>query len=124
MRLADCPVFPAEAAAALSTDRGLGWHLARQAGPVLRHPAATGMFANFVFVLGREEVLANLDDASLDRARALPESDLQVHELLFATKSAHDVAAVFRPTAAALIDRFAKAGRSVAGSEVTWSYSD
>ena len=107
MKLADCPVFPAEAGNALSTDRGLGWHLARQAGPVLRHPAVTGMFANFVFVVGREEVLANLDDASLDRARALPESDLQVHEQLFAPKSAHDVAAVFRPTAAALIDRFA-----------------
>src|SRR6201996_9335998 len=124
VKLADCPVFPAEAANALSTDRGLGWHLARQAGPVLRHPAATGMFANFVFVLGREEVLANLDDASLDRARALPESDLQVHELLFAPKSAHDVAAVFRPTAAALIDRFAKAGSGDAVADVTTPMAD
>ena len=49
MRLADCPVFPDEAANALSTDRGLGWRLARQAGPVLRDPGA-----NWVFVVGRE----------------------------------------------------------------------
>jgi cytochrome P450 len=124
VKLADCPVFPAEAGNALSTDRGLGWHLARQAGPVLRHPAANGMFANFVFVVGREEVLANLDDASLDRARALPESDLQVHEQLFAPKSAHDVAAVFRPTAAALIDRFAAAGGGDAVADVTTPMAD
>ena len=119
MKLADCPVFPAEAGTALSTDRGLGWRLARQAGPVLRHPGANGVFANWVFVVGREEVLANLDDARLDRARALPDRDLQVHQQLFAPKSAHDVAAVFRPTAAALIDRFAAAGGGDAVADVT-----
>ena len=114
MKLADCPVFPAEAGTALSTDRGLGWRLARQAGPVLRHPAA-----NWVFVVGREEVLANLDDARLDRARALPESDLDVHQQLFAPKAAHDIAAEFRPTAAALIDRFVAAGGGDAVAAVT-----
>src|SRR6516162_4811437 len=114
VKLADCPVFPAEAGTALSTDRGLGWRLARQAGPVLRHPAA-----NWVFVVGREEVLANLDDARLDRARALPESDLDVHQQLFAPKAAHDIAAEFRPTAAALIDRFVAAGGGDAVAAVT-----
>jgi cytochrome P450 len=77
------------------------------------------VFANWVFVVGREEVLANLDNARLDLARALPESDLQVHEQLFAPKSAHDIAAVFRPTAAALIDRFAAAGGGDAVADVT-----
>ena len=114
MKLADCPVLPAEAGTALSTDRGLGWRLARQAGPVLRDPGA-----NWVFVVGREQVLSHLDDARLDRARALPERDLQVHQQLFAPKSAHDVAAVFRPTAAALIDRFVAAGGGDAVVEVT-----
>ena len=114
MKLADCPVFPAEAGTALSTDRGLGWRLARQAGPILRDPGA-----NWVFVIGREDVLANLDDPRLDAARALSESELQVHQQLFAPKSAHDVAAVFRPTAAALIDRFAAAGGGDAVAEVT-----
>ena len=124
VKLADCPVFPAEAANALSTDRGLGWRLARQAGPVLRHPAATGMFANFVFAVGREEVLANLDDARLDRARASPESDLQAHQQLFAPKSAHDVAAQFRPTAAALIDPLVEAGGGDAVADVTTPMAD
>ena len=124
MKLADCPVFPAEAGNALSTDRGLGWRLARQAGPVLRHPAADGIFANFVFVVGREEVLAHLDDPSLDSARALPESDLDVHQQLFAPKSAHDVAAMFRPTAVALIDRFAEAGGGDAVADVTTPMTD
>jgi cytochrome P450 len=114
VKFADCPVFPAEAGTALSTDRGLGWRLARQAGPVLRHPEA-----NWVFVVRREEVLAHLDDARLDRARALPESDLQVHQRLFAPKAAYDVAAAFRPTAAALIDRFASAGGGDAVADVT-----
>lgn len=114
MKLADCPVFPAEAATALSTDRGLGWRLARQAGPILRHPGA-----NWVFVVGREEVLANLDDERFDRPRAVPESDLEVHQQLFAPKSAHDVAAAFRPTAATLIDRFTAAGGGDAVSDVT-----
>jgi cytochrome P450 len=114
VKLADCPVFPDEAATALSTDRGLGWHLARQAGPVLRHPAA-----NWAFVVGREEVLANLDDARFDRSRALPESDLEVHQQLFAPKAAHDIAAEFRPTAAALIDRFVAAGGGDAVADVT-----
>jgi cytochrome P450 len=82
------------------------------------------MFANFVFVVGREEVLENLDDARLDRARALPESDLQVHQQLFAPKSAHDVAAQFRPTAAALIDRFAAAGGGDAVADVTTPMAD
>ena len=119
MKLADCPVFPAEAGNALSTDRGLGWRLARQAGPVLRDPGAHGVFANWVFVVGREEVLANLDDPRLDAARALSESELEVHQQLFAPKSAHDVAAAFRPTAAALIDRFAAAGGGDAVADVT-----
>lgn len=119
MKLADCPVFPAEAGNALSTDRGLGWGLARQAGPVLRHRRADGVFANWVFVVGREEVLANLDNPSLNCTRALPESDLEVHQQLFAPKSAHDVAAVFRPTAAALIDRFVAAGGGDAVADVT-----
>ena len=119
MKLADCPVFPAEAGTALSTDRGLGWRLARQAGPVLRHPGANWVFANWVFVVGREEVLAHLDNARLDCTRALPDRDLQVHQQLFAPKSAHDVAAVFRPTAAALIDRFAAAGGGDAVADVT-----
>ncbi|ORW86753.1 hypothetical protein AWB92_25665 [Mycobacterium sp. IEC1808] len=119
MNLADCPVFPAEAGAALSTDRGVGWRLARQAGPVLRDP--TG---NWVFVVGRDEVLAHLDDARLDRARALPESDLDVHQRLFAPKAAHDIAAAFRPTAAALIDRFAAAGGGDAVAEVTAPMAD
>jgi cytochrome P450 len=114
VKLADCPVFPDEAATALSTDRGLGWRLARQAGPVLRHPRA-----NWVFAVGREEVLANLDDARFDRPRALPDRDLQVHQQLFAPKSAHDIAAVFRPTAAELIDRFAAAGGGDAVADVT-----
>jgi len=118
MKLADCPVFPAEAGNAMSTDRGLGWRLARQAGPVLRHPGAD-WFENWVFVVGRDEVLANLDDARLDSTRALPEDDLQVHQQLFAPKSAHDVAAAFRPTAAALIDRFVAAGGGDAVADVT-----
>jgi cytochrome P450 len=119
VKLADCPVFPAEAGNALSTDRGLGWHLARQAGPVLRHPAANSVFANWVFVVGREEVLANLDDARLDGTRALPDRDLEAHQQLFAPKSALDVGAAFRPTAAALIDRFAAAGGGDAVADVT-----
>jgi cytochrome P450 len=119
VKLADYPVFPTEAGTALSTDRGLGWRLARQAGPVLRHPGADGMFANWVFVVGREEVLANLDDARLDATRALPEDDLEAHQQLFAPKSAHDVAAAFRPTAVALIDRFAAAGGGDAVADVT-----
>jgi cytochrome P450 len=114
MKLADCPVFPAEAGTVLSTDRGLGWRLARQAGPVLRDPVA-----NWVFVVGREEVLAHVDDPRLDRARAVPDRDLAVHEQLFAPKSARDIAAAFRPTAAALIDRFAAAGGGDAVAEVT-----
>jgi cytochrome P450 len=114
VKLADCPVFPAEAGNALSTDRGLGWRLARQAGPVLRNPDA-----NWAFVVGREEVLANLDDARFDRARALPDRDLAAHQQLFAPKSAHDVAAAFRPTAAELIDRFATAGGGDAVADVT-----
>jgi cytochrome P450 len=114
VKLADCPVFPDEAATALSTDRGVGWRLARQAGPILRHPAA-----NWVFVVGRDEVLANLDDARFDRARALPEGDLEVHQQLFAPKAAHDVAAEFRPIAAARIDRFAAAGGGDAVADVT-----
>jgi cytochrome P450 len=92
----------------------LAWRLARQAGPVLRDPAA-----NWVFVVGRDEVLAHLDDTRLDRARALPESDLDVHQRLFAPKAAHDIAEAFRPTAAALIDRFAAAGGGDAVAEVT-----
>jgi cytochrome P450 len=114
VKLADCPVFPDEAATALSTDRGLGWRMARQAGPVLRHPEA-----NWVFVVGREEVLANLDDARFDRPRAVPESDLEVHRRLFAPKSAHDIAEEFRSTAASLIDRFATAGGGDAVAAVT-----
>jgi hypothetical protein len=114
VKLADCPVFPAEAATALSTDRGLGWRIARQSGPVLRHPAA-----NWAFVVGREEVLDNLDDARFDRPRALPEQDLEVHQQLFAPKAAHDIATAFRPTAVALIDRFAAAGGGDAVAEVT-----
>ena len=102
----------------MSKDRGLGWRLARQAGPVLRHPGAN-WFENWVFVVGRDEVLANLDDARLDSTRALPESDLKVHQQLFAPKSAHDVAAAFRPTVAALIDRFAAAGGGDAVADVT-----
>lgn len=114
VKLTDCPVFPAEATAALSTDRGLGWRLARQAGPVLRHPVS-----NWVFVVGRQEVLGTLDDPRLDRARALSEDEFEVHDRLFAPKSAHDIAAVFRPTAAALIDRFTAAGGGDAVAEVT-----
>lgn len=114
MQLSDCPVFPDEAGTALSTDRGLGWRMARQAGPVLRHPTA-----NWVFVVGRDEVLANLDDERFDRPRAVPEGDLDVHQKLFAPKSAHDIAAEFRPTAAALIDRFAAAGGGDAVAAVT-----
>jgi cytochrome P450 len=114
VKLADCPVFPAEAGTALSTDRGVGWRLARQAGPVLRHPRA-----NWVFVVGREEVLANLDDPRFDRTRALAESDLEAHQQLFAPNAAHDVAAEFRPTAAARIDRFAAAGGGDAVADVT-----
>jgi cytochrome P450 len=114
VKLAECPVFPAEGWTALSKDRGLGWRLARQAGPMLRNPGA-----NFVFVVGRDEVLANLDDPRFDRPRALPESDLEVHQQLFAPKSAHDIAAVFRPTAVALIDRLAAAGGGDAVAAVT-----
>ncbi|OBK45934.1 cytochrome P450 [Mycobacterium sp. 1081908.1] len=119
MKLADCPVFPDAAGAALSTDRGVGWRLARQAGPVLRDPAG-----NWVFVVGRDEVLAHLDDPTLDRARALPESYLDVHQRLFAPKAAHDIAAAFRATAAALIDRFAAAGGGDAVAEVTAPMAD
>jgi Cytochrome P450 len=124
VKLADCPVFPAEAGTALSTDRGLGWRLARQAGPVLRHPAADGIFADFVFVVGREEVLAHLNDPSLDCVRALPESDLDVHRQLFAPKAAHAVAAMFRPTAVVLIDRFAEADGGDAVADVTTPMTD
>jgi len=119
VKLAECPVLPAEAGNALSTDRGLGWRLAREAGPVLRHPGASWMYGNWVFVVGRDEVLANLDDARLGCTRALPDQDLQAHEELFAPRSAHDVAAAFRPTAAALIDRFAAAGGGDAVAAVT-----
>ena len=56
----------------MSSDRGLGWRLAREAGPVLRHPGGN-WFENWVFVVGRQEVLANLDDARLESNRALPE---------------------------------------------------
>ena len=114
MKLADCPVFPDEAATALSTDRGVGWRMAREVGPVLRHPEA-----DWVFVVGRDEVLANLDDARFDRPRAVPESDLEVHQRLFAPKSAHDIAAEFRSTVAALIDRFAAAGGGDSVAAVT-----
>ncbi len=114
MKLADCPAFPPEAGAALPTDRGLGWRLARQAGPVLRDPGA-----NWVFVVGRVEVLAHLDDAGLERARAVPDGDLEVHRQLFAPKAAHDIAALFRPIAAALIDRFVAAGGGDAVADVT-----
>ncbi len=114
MKLADCPVFPDAAGTALSTDRGLGWRLARQAGPVLRDPGG-----RWVFVVGREAVLAHLDDANLDRARALPESDLEVHRQLFAPKAALDIAAAFRPTVAARIDRFVAAGGGDAVADVT-----
>jgi hypothetical protein len=124
VKLSDCPVLPAEAGTALSTDRGLGWRLARQAGPVLRHPEADGMFGNWVFVVGREEVLAHLDDARLDCTRALPESDLEVHQLLFAPKSAHDVAPEFRPSAVALIDRFVAVGGGDAVADVTTPMAD
>jgi hypothetical protein len=120
VKLADCPVFPAEAGNALSTDRGLGWRLAREAGPVLRHPgAASATFANWVFVVGREPVLANLDNASLECTRALPESSLDAHEELFAPKAAYEVAAKFRPAAVELIDRFVAAGGGDAVAEVT-----
>lgn len=119
MRLADCPVFPAEAGSTLSTDRGVGWRLARQAGPVLRDP-----MGNWVFVVGRPEVLAHLDDPRLDRARALPEGDLEVHQRLFAPKAAHDIAAAFRPTATALIDRFVAAGGGDAVADVTAPMAD
>lgn len=119
MQLADCPVFPDEAGTALSTDRGLGWRLARQAGPVLRHSAENSAFANWAFVVGREEVLANLDDARMAGTRALPERDLEAHQQLFAPKSAHDIAVAFRPTAAALIDRFVAAGGGDAVADVT-----
>jgi cytochrome P450 len=124
VKLADCPVFPAEAGNALSTDRGLGWRLAREAGPILRHPGAHGVFANWVFVVGREEVLAHLDDANLDCARALPESDLEVHEQLFAPRAAPEVAAAFRPTAVALIDRYVTAGGGDAVTDVTTPMAD
>ncbi len=119
MKLSDCPVFPAEAGNALSTDRGLGWRLAREAGPVLRHPDENWMFANWVFVVGRDEVLSNLDNAGMTGTRALPESDLHVHQQLFAPKSAQDIAAAFRPAAAALIDRFAAADGGDAVADVT-----
>jgi Cytochrome P450 len=114
VKLADRPVFPAQAGSALSTDRGLGWRLARRAGTILRNPEA-----NWMFVLEREAVLANLDEPKLDAARALPESDLEVHQQLFAPKSAHDVAAAFRPTAVALIDNFVAAGGGDAVTDVT-----
>jgi hypothetical protein len=114
VKLADCPVFPAEAGTALSTDRGMGWRMVRQAGPVLRNPEA-----NWAFVVGREEVLANLDDPRFDAARAISESELEAHLHLFKPKSAHEIAAVFRPTAAALIDRFVAAGGGDAVAEVT-----
>ena len=61
---------------------------------------------------------------TLELARALPESDLDVHEQLFAPKSAHDVAAAFRPTAVALIDRFAAAGGGDAVADVTTPMAD
>ena len=48
----------------------------------------------------------------------------RVHEQLFAPKSAHDVAAVFRPTAAALIGRFAEAGGGDAVADVTTPMAD
>jgi hypothetical protein len=118
LELAACPVFPAEAGTAMSSDRGLGWQLAREAGPVLRHPGGN-WFENWVFVVGRQEVLANLDDARLESTRALPERDLEVHQQLFAPNSAHDIAAAFRPTAAALIDRFVAAGGGDAVTDVT-----
>jgi len=106
--------MPAEAGTALSTDRGLGWRLARQAGSVLRNPEA-----NWVFFIGREAVLAHLDDPRLDATRAVSESELEGHRQLFTPKSAQDVAAAFRPTAAALIDRFAAAGGGDAVADVT-----
>jgi cytochrome P450 len=119
VKLADCPAFPAEAGDALSTDRGLGWRLAREAGPVLRHPDASWMYANWVFVVGRQEVLANLDDPSMTGTRALPERDLHAHQKLFAPASAQEVAAAFRPVAAALIDRFVAAGGGDAVAALT-----
>jgi cytochrome P450 len=119
VKLADCPVFPAEAGTALSTDRGLGWRLARQAGPVLRHSTGNPAFANWAFVVGRDEVLAHLDDARMEGTRALPERDLEAHQQLFAPKAAHDIAAEFRPTVAALIDRFVAAGGGDAAADVT-----
>jgi cytochrome P450 len=114
VKLADCPVFPVEAGTALNTDRGLGWHLVRQGGPVLRNPEA-----NWAFVVGRDEVLANLDDPRFDAARAISESELEVHQQLFKPKSAHVIAAEFRPIAAELIDRFVTAGGGDAVAAVT-----
>jgi hypothetical protein len=119
VKLADCPVLPDEAGNALSTDRGLGWRLAREAGPVLRHPGADRGFVNWVFVVGRDEVLPHLDDARMEGTRALPERDLHAHQTLFAPKSASHIAAEFRPIAAALIDRFVAAGGGDAVGEVT-----
>ncbi len=55
----------------------------------------------------------------MESTRALPERDLQVHQQLFAPKSAHDIAAAFRPTAAALIDRFVAGGGGDAVTDVT-----
>ena len=119
MKLADCPVFPAEAGTTLSTDRSAGWRLVREAGPVLRNPEA-----NWAFVVGREEVLANLDDPRFDAARAVSESELAVHEQLFKPKSAHEIAALFRPNAVALINRFVAAGGGDAVADVTTPMAD
>jgi cytochrome P450 len=80
---------------------------------------ANSAFANWAFVVGREEVLTNLDDARMEGTRALPERYLEAHHQLFAPKSAHDIAAVFRPTAVALIDRFVAAGGGDAVADVT-----
>ena len=83
------------------------------------------MFANFVFVVGREEVLANLDDAQVGSRPC--SSRIAISRFTSSYSPQNQLMTLrlqFRPTAAALIDRFAAAGGGDAVADVTTPMAD
>ncbi|WP_145013423.1 cytochrome P450 [Mycobacterium marseillense] len=113
MKISDCPVVPAQAAELLTTDRAAGWRLMRAAGPVLRHPDR----GDSVFVMRSADVRAALHDSSLavvssagHKFGADIDERRRVLEILFSPLRSRSYAEDFRPSAAAMIDRFAPQG--------------